>query len=90
MAIKRTINHLLRGVQTYYANRKLHASLKHYDQRMLKDIGLHWERGDLKPINPVTDSLIMTISAAPGAGKNKAVKADKVNSPCKPSGEPLA
>ncbi|WP_409525212.1 hypothetical protein [Nitrincola sp. MINF-07-Sa-05] len=90
MAIKRTINQLLRGVQAYYAKRKLHASLKHYDQRMLKDIGLHWERGDLKPINPVTDSPAMTITAAPVSGKNKAVKAEKVISPCKPGGEPLA
>lgn len=90
MAIKRTFNYLFQGVRTYYAQRKLHASLKHYDTRMLKDIGLHWERGALKPINPVTDSLIMTVSAASGTGNNKAVKAESTLRPCKQNGDPLA
>lgn len=52
MAILRTTRRLLRAVRTHYANRRRDASLRDCDPRMLKDVGLRWERGTLVPVNP--------------------------------------
>ncbi|MGQ4879006.1 hypothetical protein ACOJCM_10605 [Billgrantia sp. LNSP4103-1] len=52
MAVLRTTRRLLRAVGTHYANRRRDASLRDCDPRMLKDVGLRWERGTLVPVNP--------------------------------------
>ncbi|MFQ3786291.1 hypothetical protein [Halomonas sp. A29] len=48
----RTARRLLLAVRNYYANRQRDALLRDCDPRMLRDIGLRWERGKLVPINP--------------------------------------
>ncbi|MBA2780463.1 DUF1127 domain-containing protein [Billgrantia kenyensis] len=52
MALLRTTRRLLRAVGAHYANRRRDASLRDCDPRMLKDIGLRWERGKLVPLHP--------------------------------------
>ncbi|MBZ0330783.1 hypothetical protein KZO25_10710 [Halomonas sp. ANAO-440] len=52
MALLRITYRLLRAVRTHYANRRRDASLRDCDPRMLKDIGLRWERGTLVPLHP--------------------------------------
>ncbi|RCV86280.1 hypothetical protein [Billgrantia montanilacus] len=52
MALLRITYRLLRAVHTHYANRRRDASLRDCDPRMLKDIGLRWERGKLVPLYP--------------------------------------
>ncbi|UYG04618.1 hypothetical protein OCT51_04425 [Halomonas sp. LR3S48] len=48
----RTTRRLLLAVRNYYANRQRDALLRDCDPRILRDIGLRWERGKLVPINP--------------------------------------
>jgi hypothetical protein len=52
MALLRTTRRLLRAVGAHYANRRRDALLRDCDPRMLKDIGLRWERGKLVPLHP--------------------------------------
>lgn len=52
MALLRTTRRLLRAVGAHYANRRRDALLRDCDPRILKDIGLRWERGKLVPTNP--------------------------------------
>ncbi|MBW6393489.1 hypothetical protein [Billgrantia antri] len=52
MAALRTTRRLLRAVRSFYANRQRDALLRDCDPRMLKDIGLRWERGKLVPLDP--------------------------------------
>lgn len=52
MALLRTTRRLLSAVGAHYANRRRDASLRDCDPRMLKDIGLRWERGKLVPLHP--------------------------------------
>ncbi|QJQ96188.1 MULTISPECIES: hypothetical protein [Halomonadaceae] len=51
MAI-RLIKRLLRGIRTRHTTRQHYNALREYDPRMLKDVGLRWERGNLVAINP--------------------------------------
>ncbi|QTP54214.1 hypothetical protein HNO51_05665 [Billgrantia sulfidoxydans] len=74
MAVLRTTRRLLRAVRSYYANRRRDALLRDCDPRMLKDVGLRWERGKLVPINPERfaprSGAVAASSAAPGAGES--------------------
>ncbi|MFQ3789347.1 hypothetical protein [Halomonas sp. A29] len=52
MAALHITRRLLRAVRSFYANRQRDALLRDCDPRMLKDIGLRWERGKLESIHP--------------------------------------
>lgn len=43
---------LLSALRDYLTKRRHYAELRECDPRMLKDIGLRWERGRLVPLNP--------------------------------------
>lgn len=52
MAIARTVKGIIRTVRAHYTKRRQYAELRECDPRMLRDIGLRWERGRLVPLNP--------------------------------------
>ena len=56
MATPTIARRLLAALRDYLTKRrhdsKLYAELRDCDPRMLKDIGLRWERGRLVPLNP--------------------------------------
>ncbi|MCE8019340.1 hypothetical protein HOP51_04285 [Halomonas sp. MCCC 1A11036] len=74
MTALRTIRRLLRAVRSFYANRQRDALLRDCDPRMLKDIGLRWERGKLVPINPERfapkTEAVAASSTAPGVSES--------------------
>ncbi|QOR38113.1 hypothetical protein HNO52_06020 [Billgrantia diversa] len=88
MAVLRTTRRLLRAVRTHYANRRRDASLRDCDPRMLKDIGLRWERGKLMPIHSEYPA-----SAEPQAGDgagSKRSEAESMREVCPRCGARLA
>lgn len=66
MVLLRSTHRLLAAVHSYYANRRRDALLRDCDPRMLKDIGLRWERGKLVPIHPEA----FTAGISPIAGES--------------------
>ncbi|MCE8002852.1 DUF1127 domain-containing protein [Billgrantia ethanolica] len=76
MALLRTTRRLLRAVGAHYANRRRDASLRDCDPRMLKDIGLRWERGKLVPLHPeriaaAMSDVVATSGAATAARESR-------------------
>ncbi|MGR2740954.1 hypothetical protein ACUY1T_21110 [Billgrantia sp. Q4P2] len=74
MAALHITRRLLRAVRSFYANRQRDALLRDCDPRMLKDIGLRWERGKLVPINPERftpkSRAVAASSTAPGESES--------------------
>ncbi|SDM16564.1 protein of unknown function [Franzmannia pantelleriensis] len=52
MAISSTIKKLFHALSSRAIKRRQFAQLRECDPRMLKDMGLRWERGTLVAINP--------------------------------------
>ncbi|WP_104205288.1 hypothetical protein [Billgrantia saliphila] len=88
MSALNTLRRLLRAVRVHYANRRRDASLRDYDPRMLKDVGLRWERGTLVPIHPERFAIDKTeASATSGTGS---VAAESARDVCPRCGASLA
>ncbi|MBD3896860.1 DUF1127 domain-containing protein [Halomonas sp. ML-15] len=56
MAIFTSVKSLLHALRDRATKRRQFAQLKECDPRMLKDMGLRWERGTLVAINPERES----------------------------------
>nr|WP_163500385.1 DUF1127 domain-containing protein [Halomonas socia] len=55
MAISPSLKSLLHALRSRAIKRRQFAQLRECDPRMLKDMGLRWERGTLVAINPERD-----------------------------------
>ncbi|PMR69448.1 DUF1127 domain-containing protein [Halomonas heilongjiangensis] len=71
MAIARTAKGIIRSVRAHYTKRRQYAELRECDPRMLRDIGLRWERGNLVAINPEREQATAPARPTP---RNKAVE----------------
>ncbi|PMR75748.1 DUF1127 domain-containing protein [Billgrantia endophytica] len=67
MAVSNSIKTLIRALRARLIKRRQDAALRECDPRMLKDMGLRWERGTLVAINPEHE---------PQARRHKAITRD--------------
>lgn len=88
MALLRITRRLLCAVRTHYANRRRDASLRDCDPRMLKDIGLRWERGTLVPLHPERSAVEQAATGV--AANSKPAAVESVRDTCPRCGARLA
>ncbi len=88
MAALHTIRRLLSALRTHYANRRRDALLRDCDPRMLKDIGLRWERGKLVAIHP--EHPASGEARASGSAGSKLSAAERLHGVCPRCGARLA
>ncbi|MGR4069224.1 hypothetical protein OCT51_06350 [Halomonas sp. LR3S48] len=88
MAVLNATRRLLDAVRTHYANRRRDASLRDCDPRMLKDIGLRWERGKLVAIHP--ERLASGKAHASASADSKPSATESVRDVCPRCGARLA
>ncbi|MCC5883260.1 MAG: hypothetical protein JJU25_11555 [Halomonas sp.] len=89
MAVLTTTRRLLRAICAHYANRRRDASLRDCDPRMLKDIGLRWERGKLVALHPERFANAKPMEAAADTVRNTSAAAAFADDSCPHCGSKL-